>query len=464
MRLSLSRKEESIITNNGCGVKEDVNMVAKIAEMSETVKTFFHEHAEQTARETEFVQRTSKMTGSLWLQMWVLGLLDTPQSALSHLAEWCEDQFGLHITAQGIDDRVQTAAVTFFHAMFGLAISMFRQTVRIPIRILTQFTAVNIFDSTSISLPACLAEAFPGSGGAASPAALKLQLVVDFLTGAFKAIDMTDGIHPDQAYAHFLDAVEAGSLNLFDLGYFTLTRLKGIITNKAYFVCRLLHGTGLYDENGNKITLLRLLRGEERNAFECWMQVGADTRLRLRLCCFRVPEEVANRRRRNTRKTAAKKGKQPSKDSLELMGWTLLLTNTTASMIPLKLIALLYTLRWQIELIFKQWKSQAKLHEISGVRKERVLVELYAKLIGLVLFQFLVMPLRTKNIDLSPAKAFQRFARKSRALATALRSSRHIQYWLTHLHAKLLKWAIREKRKKRLSTVNLLDLEVAYYV
>jgi hypothetical protein len=31
---------------------------------------------------------------------------------------------------------------------------------------------------------------------------------------------------------------------------------------------------------------------------------------------------------------------------------------------------------------------------------------LYAKLIGLVLFQFLVMPLRAKNIDLSPVDEF----------------------------------------------------------
>ncbi len=78
--------------------------------------------------------------------MWVLGLLDTPQSALKHLAEFCEVQFGLHITAQGIDDRVQTAAVQFAKAMFGLALAVFRQTVKIPIRILTQFPAVNIFD------------------------------------------------------------------------------------------------------------------------------------------------------------------------------------------------------------------------------------------------------------------------------------------------------------------------------
>ncbi len=438
-------------------------MTIKIAEMSDIVKKFFTENAEQTARETEFVQRTSTMTGSLYLQMWVLGLLDMPQAALSQLAEFCEDQFGLHITTQGIDDRLHAAAVTFFMTMFALALRLFRQTVRIPITILTQFRAVNIFDSTGISLPACLADSFPGSGGDASPAAMKLQLVFDFLTGTFKAIDVTDGIHPDQAYAHFLSFIKAGSLNLFDLDYFTLKRLKGIMDQGAYFVCRFLHGTGLYNAHGVKVDLLQFLRAESRNTFELWLQVGAHTQLWCRVCFFRAPEEVTNRRRRNARKAAAKKGRQPSKASLELMGWTILLTNTTASMIPLKLIALLYALRWQVELVFKQWKSQAQLHQISGVRKERVLVELYAKLLGLVVFQFLVMPLRAKDIDLSPSKAFQRFARKSRAFATALRSSRQIQQWMTHLHVKLLKWATREKRKKRLSTVQMLVLEVAYY-
>ena len=438
-------------------------MKIDIATMSETVKQFFTESAEQIAKETSFVQRTSKMTGSLWLQMWVLGLLENPQSTLGQLAEWCDDQWGLHITSQGIHDRLSDAAVACMKALFACAIALFRQTVPIPITLLTQFHAVNVFDSTGISLPVCLAKLFPGSGGDASPAALKLQLVVDFLTGTFSAIDVTDGIHPDQTYANFLAPIAPNTLNLFDLGYFTLKRLKGIMDKDAYFVCRFLHGTGLYDENGKKIDLLRLLRDEERQSFELWLRVGATTCLSCRLCCFRVPEEVANRRRQNAWKAAAKKGRQPSQESLALMGWTLLLTNTTESMISLKLVALLYALRWQIELIFKQWKSQAKLHQISGVKHERVLVELYAKLIGLVLFQFLVMPLRSKDIDLSPMKAFQRVARKSRALSTALRSVSRLQSWMKHLHAKLLKWATREKRKKRLSTVHMLALEVAYY-
>jgi len=58
-------------------------------------------------------------------------------------------------------------------------------------------------------------------------------------------------------------------------------------------------------------------------------------------------------------------------------------------MIPLEHTGLLYTVRWQIELVFKLWKSQMQLNHIAGLRKERVQVELYAKLIGLMTVRLL---------------------------------------------------------------------------
>jgi hypothetical protein len=132
-------------------------------------------------------------------------------------------------------------------------------------------------------------------------------------------------------------------------------------------------------------------------------------------------------------------------------------------MISVDQICLLYALRWQVELIFKLWKSHMKLHRISGFRKERILVELYAKLIGLVLFQFLTMPLRAKELDLSPTKAFKRLAKKSGALAEALRSLKRLQNVISKIHVTLLKFAKREKRKTRLTTCQQLLLEVVYY-
>ncbi len=63
-------------------------------------------------------------------------------------------------------------------------------------------------------------------------------------------------------------------------------------------------------------------------------------------------------------------------------------------MLSIEQVALLYRVRWQIELVFKLWKSYCRLDHIQGLRRERVLFELYTKMIGIILTQFLVAPLR----------------------------------------------------------------------
>lgn len=406
------------------------------------------------------MQRTSKMTGRRFLTTFVFGLLENATASLNDLTEFCEDHCGIAISVQALDERIHQATVTFMKQMFSLALVVFRQTVRLPVSILSQFSAVNITDSTGISLPESVAEEFPGSGGDASAAGLKLQLVMECVTGSFKAITLTDGITPDQKASQHLDVADADSLNLFDLGYFVLDHLEALADKGAYFLCRLLLSTHLYREDGQKIDLVAMLRGETRARFELALRLGKTHMLPCRVGFFRAPDEIANRRRQNAYKQAAKKGRTPSQFSLELMGWTIFLTNVPASMLSLDQMAMLYALRWQVELIFKLWKSQMKLHLISGIRKERILVELYAKLIGLVLFQFLAMPLRAKDIDLSPTKAFKRLAKHSGQFADALHSLRRLKKVMSRLHARILKFAQREKRKTRLSTCQQLFWEV----
>jgi hypothetical protein len=406
------------------------------------------------------VQRTSKMTGSRFLQTFVFGLLENATASLNDLTEFCEDHCGMTISVQALDERIHQATLTFMKQMFSLALVVFRQTVRLPVPILAQFSAVNITDSTGISLPASVAEEFPGSGGAASAAGLKLQLVLEFVTGSFKAITLTNGITPDQKATQHLEVAEVGSLNLFDLGYFVLDHLQALTDKGAYFLCRLLLSTHLYREDGQPVNLVAVLRAEPRDRFELALRLGKTHKLPCRVGFFRAPDAITNRRRQQAYKQAAKKGRTPGKRSLELMGWTILLTNVPAFMLSLDQMARLYAVRWQVELIFKLWKSHMKLHLVSGIRKDRILVELYAKLIGLVLFQFLAMPLRAKDIDVSPTKAFKRFAKLSGHIADALHSLRRLKKVISHLHTRILKFAKREKRKTRLSTCQQLFWEV----
>jgi hypothetical protein len=73
------------------------------------------------------------------------------------------------------------------------------------------------------------------------------------------------------------------------------------------------------------------------------------------------------------------------------------------------------------------------------------------------------MPLRAKDLELSPTKAFKRWMKKSGQLAEALWSLSRVQKVIAHLQAAILKFAKREKRKTRLSTCQQLLWEVDYY-
>jgi len=41
----------------------------------------------------------------------------------------------------------------------------------------------------------------------------------------------------------------------------------------------------------------------------------------------------------------------------------------------------LYCIRWQVELVFKNWKTNFRLDEVTGVRPERIKCMVYAKLL-----------------------------------------------------------------------------------
>ena len=426
------------------------------SQLSEKLQRFFLREAEITGEVTFFVRRTSKLTASLMLRGLVFGWLANPLASLNDLAAFFHDHLAVSVTPQGLHDRIHRYTVAFFKTMCQSALMDLSQTVQVPIPVLRQFSEVNITDSTGISLPACLKKRWPGSGGTASPAGLKIQLVFEYLTGTFKKVWITNGITPDQAITRHISGIQRGSLNLFDLAYFSIARLRAIRDKGAFFVCRFLPSTTVYDAAGQKLDLVAFLRRETRTRFEVAVQIGRLLPVPCRLCCFRAPEAVVNRRRRQARKKAKKQGRTPSKQTLYLLGWTILITNVSASRLDLDQVARLYALRWQIELVFKLWKSQMQVDHIAGLRKERVQVELYAKLIGLVLFRCLAMPLRSEIVDVSPGKAFTRVSEYSGRLSEHLSTDAQLTALLDRLHNLLRKFATRDRRKTHITTVQHL--------
>ncbi len=430
---------------------------------SQAINNFFNKTASKVARATRLIQRESEMTGPLFLQTLVFGWSENPSASLNDLADVADD-LGVEIKAQGIDQRIHERTVNFMREQFSMSCELFKNDLPLPIEILQQFSTVELLDSTTIALPDSLHSEYPGCGGDGPDSSLKAQLVFDLLNGNIKHLTFHAGKTPDQAYQDDIKNLLPKSLRIKDLGYFKMERFVQIDSVDAYFLSRFNTQTALFNLSGERIDLLKWLQQQNDSIIEAEFLIGSQTKLRSRIIAIGLPQEVADRRRQKAIKKAKKKGRTPSARSLALLSWTIFMTNVPVSMLSAEQVAKLYPLRWQIELIFKLWKSEFALNRVAGLRRERVLVELYAKLIGAVLIHFLQAPVRfSENLELSMIKAARVFRRRAITIAQSLISIFTLKAELKTLLKKMCRFGAKNKRQKTPSTLWLLAQELTSY-
>jgi hypothetical protein len=92
---------------------------------------------------------------------------------------------------------------------------------------------------------------------------------------------------------------------------------------------------------------------------------------------------------------AKQRGYTPSQAYLTLLAWNLFITNVPPTVWPPQTVALAYSLRWQVELVFKSWKSHLPLATLTTTTKNSTLCYLYGRML-LILFTYALCPtLRT---------------------------------------------------------------------
>lgn len=441
-----------------------------IETVSTTIQGFFNkEEIEEVARCTKFVQRYSPLNGFIFLQAVIFAFIDDPEANLDDLAQACAD-LGVEISIQGFDQRLNPYTVEFLKEMLSKAMEQFKNNSPLPLPVLQQFSAINLVDSTVVGLPDNMVAEFPGCGGDGPQASLKMQLKFEFLHGNLSQIVLQAGREPDQNFAAYLEEVQAGSLNINDLGYFVLANLKTIDKGQeAYYISRYLFGTSLLTPDEETINLGARLKKASRRPFEMEVLLGAKEKLPCRLICIPLPQEVADRRRQKAKERARRQGKPLSKEYLALLDWLIFVTNVPREMLSIEQVALLYRVRWQIELVFKLWKSYGGLGHIQGLRRERVLFELYAKMIGIVLTQFLLAPLRMPqgawtNREISSFKVRDILQRFALELMRSLRKLDDLGAVLTKIFKRIEHFGFKQKRQKQPNVCHALALASVVYV
>ena len=150
-----------------------------------------------------------------------------------------------------------------------------------------------------------------------------------------------------------------------------------------------------------------------------------------------------------------------SKEQLALCGWNPYVTHVNQSVFPTSVVPTVYSLRWQIELVFKGIKSHLGCELILGKRAARVCCQLYGRLIVLVLSLFLTGQFRqqlwrNERRELSLLKRLAHLPLVVPQILAKLRNPTRLLATLREVALEIMTLCRMDKRKRRLSIAETL--------
>lgn len=374
-------------------LQEPKQFAGKVKEKLLTL--FAPEQLEPMAWQSRFIQRSSsKLTGADFFALMTTDMLDNPAVSFGGLCDILQQRHPqAAMTPQALQQRMNTPeAVAYLHDILQLALreQLTPLYAQLPAATLMSFGRVFLEDSTQCRLHEKLAEAFKGSGGHASRSTVKIDVIYELLAHQLHALTVTDGRAADQGLATVvISSLRAGDLVIRDLGYFSLEALQQIATKNAWFLSRLSSKVAVYasaEASAPAVALVDYVQPTvaQHGVGDFAVYLGTD-RLPCRLLAYRLPEEVVEQRRRQAYETARRKGRTPTHAYLHWLQYGWYITNVDATVWAAEVVATVYRIRWQIELLFKHWKSLLHLHVLKGTRSERIRCLLYGRLITILM-------------------------------------------------------------------------------
>lgn len=240
------------------------------------------------------------------------------------------------------------------------------------------------------------------------------------------------------------------------MGYFSLARLQQSRAQQGYFLSRLHVQTTVFTADGTRWVDLAALLEQAGPTVDLPVTLGVRERMPARLLAVRVPQEVADERRRKLRTAAREKGQAVSAGRLVLAAWTIFVTNAPADVLPLEAALVLARARWQIELLFKLWKSQGRIDKSRSRKPWRVVCDVYTKLLAMIVQHWICLTSLWGYPDRSLPKAARTIQKYALPLVTGLWSHGRTIDMLTELARCLPRGCRMNRRKRQPNTYQLL--------
>ena len=389
--------------------------------LSRLTSLFDQQALEQLARQSRFIERSSsRLSGWMFLQLHLLMESSGQELSLTQMCEELFERHGIVMSKQSLDERFNTFAVKFMRRCFE---HVFAQTLgyQTAPKQHSFFARVLLTDATSFQLPAHLSAFYQGNGGDNGPAGIKIHQQYELLSGSVRQLAFRDSKENDVNLLLDFDYSQVErELHLLDLGYFKLKHLQALHEAGGYFISRYKTGVSLYGKAGDEYEPLewkQLLSKVESGIALPVVYLGqGPEKFPVRLLVEKVPEAIAAKRRHKQKRKIANVSKKAryrygtSAWKELLMDYNIFMTNTTHEQLTDKQVQLYYKLRWQIELLFKTWKSVLELDKVGKMSIFRFECYLYSRLLVLFLSTHVEKMLRDvadADFELSEWKAMR---------------------------------------------------------
>lgn len=344
------------------------------------------------ARTTEFIKRKS---GKISGKNLIIGFMKMVSRQRNTYSDWATE-IGLleneSISKQALHERMNETTEQLITKVVEEIISKqspILKTKRL-MGVLKNFKNIKIDDSTTVHLPDELAEEFPGNvSRGKKKAQAKVHAMYNLTKSTFDFLNVHSFSNNDQSLSgNVLPYLRKGDLCLRDLGFLVFDVVQQFIKNDVYFISRKKYQSKVYDiQSGNELNLLKLLK--KNRILDREVLLGKEHQLQVRLIAIPLSDEATNKRIRKAKQDRDKRLNH-SREYYELLGYSIYFTNVTKAQCTAKDIYELYKLRWNIEIIFKSWKTYFSIEKLihKGCKNPvRVNCIIYLMLLYVFLFQ-----------------------------------------------------------------------------
>ena len=390
---------------------------------ADILKILRKDEIEKQARTTGFVERRSPISGTEFLLAMMAGPQACGEATLGELSAFLQSTASVQVTPQALDGRFHDRAVAFLQVCLQKLLAS-AGAMPHSVAALSRFDHAYLMDSTNFDLSPSLSEVFKGSGGGASKSAMRIQFALDFCTGAMYQ-DIGDvKLSDPPALAGLVQngkvPMDGNTLILADLGYYKAETIADICARPGhFFISKVPYNRHYNKPNGAPLDLDKILL-ERPQSFEEIVVVGG---ARCRLVASRLDAATAGERIRKADATSARKQRSGfvADNYRRFLHYSMFLTNLDDEY-RMEQLYVLYRIRWQIELVFKGWKSVLGIDRHRSAKAARVRCEVYGRLIAATVAAVIegLSAMACQTLVLSRFKTLKAFATRSYEFARAV--------------------------------------------